>query len=101
MSELRGGCLKLGKYTMYRVTINTWQCCSGTLSKVTCPVYGCTVAYTGQVLFTRCQKHTVMFIWLGCIIFSVIGLKTIKFEMHHCTKSKQTNIKVNERGALF
>ena len=32
----------------YRVTSYTWPCFSCTLDKVTCPVYTCTVAYTGQ-----------------------------------------------------
>ena len=37
----------------YRFTNYTWPCVFGTLYKVTCPVYACTGAYTGQLLFTR------------------------------------------------
>ena len=38
----------------------TWSmpCVSSMLLKVTCPVYGCTVAYSGQVTFYKVQeKH--------------------------------------------
>ena len=34
--------------------------------KVTCPVYACRVAYTGQVTCTMYQKNTVMFILSSC-----------------------------------
>ena len=42
----------------YRVTSYTWPCVSGTLYKVTCSVYACTVAYTRQVTFYKVlEKH--------------------------------------------
>ena len=34
---------------------------------MTCPVYTCTIAYTGQNIFYKVQKDTTMFIWSGCI----------------------------------
>ena len=37
----------------YREISYTWPCVSGTLYKVTCPVYACTVAYIGQVTWLQ------------------------------------------------
>ena len=40
----------------YRVTSLTLSCFSGTLEKVICPVYTCSVAYTGKVTFQKLQE---------------------------------------------
>ena len=59
---------------LYRVTSYTWPCISGTLYKVTCPVYACRVSYTGQVTFYKVQKkHShVYLVRLNYIITLVI-----------------------------
>ena len=52
---------------------------TGTLYSVTCPLYGCTAAYTGQVIFTKHQKNTVMFNWSPCSCINKYRLRM--FEM--------------------
>ena len=45
------------------MTSYTWPCVSGTLEKVTCPVYGCKVAYTGQVTIYQVPgKHGYVYL---------------------------------------
>ena len=46
-----------------RVTIQKWPCNSGTYQKATCPVYTCTVAYTGQAIFYKVpEKHSHVYL---------------------------------------
>ena len=42
---------------VYRVTSYIWPCVSGTVYKVTFPVFGCTVVYTEQVTFRKVPEQ--------------------------------------------
>ena len=58
---------KTMRYRSYRVTSYTWPCFSGTLNKVTCPLYTCTL---DKPLFTRYKKTWSVLGWEKKTLFS-------------------------------
>ena len=55
----------------YRVTSYTWPCVSGSLLKVTCPVYPCSVTYIGQVTFYKIPEEKKRHCLSGQAVYSV------------------------------
>ena len=47
---------------------------------MTCPVYGCIVAYTVQVTFYKVPENTAMFFWSGCMLYRGILANILHFE---------------------
>ena len=65
-------------------------CFSGTLQKVTWPMYAPVHVHTGQVTFSKVPEKTVMFHWSPCRSTRLVGLVVVKIFLSHLTLGPST-----------